>query len=136
MGRTAFDPQLPGHGPRDGRSDGLRLWSGGASTAPPLVDRLVLDLAVLVEGYAEPVALWQLASDLAEAAGCDVDLLDLRRASTVMQHQVLTRGERWWAADVRAGLFECAVLGEKLELDRARAGLLSDIRREGRIHGR
>ncbi|MEN4903692.1 nucleotidyltransferase domain-containing protein [Luteimonas sp. TWI662] len=95
-----------------------------------------LDLAVLVEGYAEPVALWQLAGDLAGTVGCDVDLLDLRRASTVMQHQVLTRGERWWASDVRAGLFECAVLGEKLELDRARAGLLSDIRREGRIHGR
>ena len=55
----------------------------------------------------------------------------------VMQQQVLTKGERWWAAEgVEAGLFECAVLSEKLELDRARAPLLRDIERDGRVYGR
>ncbi|WP_198970753.1 type VII toxin-antitoxin system MntA family adenylyltransferase antitoxin [Xylophilus sp. ASV27] len=95
-----------------------------------------LDLAVLVAGYADPVRLWELASDLSGIAGCEVDLLDLRAASTVMQYQVLMTGERWWAADVRAGLFEAFVLSEKTALDEARAGLLADIAREGRVHGR
>ena len=55
----------------------------------------------------------------------------------VMQQQVLTKGERWWVAEgVEAGLFECAVLSEKLELDRARAPLLRDIERDGRVYGR
>ncbi|MBH3341825.1 nucleotidyltransferase domain-containing protein [Pseudomonas mendocina] len=96
-----------------------------------------LDLAVLVPGYADPLTLWELASEAADIAGCQVDLLDLRRASTVMQQQVLMKGERWWAAEgVEAGLFECAVLSEKLELDRARALLLRDIERDGRVYGR
>jgi predicted nucleotidyltransferase len=95
-----------------------------------------LDLAVLVEGYADPVLLWTLASELADLAGCPVDLLDLRAASTVMQYQIITTGECWWAKDVRAALFEAAILSEKTELDTARAGLLADIQRDGRVYGR
>lgn len=94
-----------------------------------------LDLAVLVEGLAEPVALWALAGDLADVAGCPVDLIDLRAASTVMQHQILTTGQRWWAHDVQAGLFEAAMLSEKTALDTARAGLLADIAARGTVHG-
>ena len=95
-----------------------------------------LDLAVLVAGYAEPVALWNIASDLADLAGCAVDLLDLRAASTVMQYQVITTGERWWSADAQATFFELAILSEKTNLDEARAGLLADIQKKGKIYGR
>ena len=95
-----------------------------------------LDLAVLVAGYAEPLALWTLANDMAEIAGCPVDLLDLRAASTVMQYQIIITGERWWARDAQAALFEAAVLSEKTALDTARAGLLADIQKEGTIYGR
>lgn len=95
-----------------------------------------LDLAVLVAGYADPLQLWQLAGDLQDLAGCSVDLLDLRAATTVMQYQVITTGECWWARDVQAGLFEAAVLSDKTALDTARAALLEDIQREGRVYGR
>lgn len=96
-----------------------------------------LDLAVLVAGRADPLLLWELSGQLADLAGCEVDLLDLRAASTVMQYQILTTGERWWTANAtQAGLFEVAVLSEKTALDTARAGLIEDIERQGRIHGR
>lgn len=95
-----------------------------------------LDLAVLVAGYADPLLLWELAGELADIAGCPVDLLDLRAASTVMQYQILTTGERWWAQDSQAALFEAAVLSDKTDLDTARAGVLADIQREGTVHGR
>lgn len=95
-----------------------------------------LDLAVLVEGYADPVRLWELAGDLADVARCPVDLLDLRAASTVMQHQILTKGERWWARDTQAALFEAMVLTEKTWLDAARQGLMDDIGHRGTVHGR
>ena len=95
-----------------------------------------LDLAVLVAGYAEPLALWELSGDLADLAGCPVDLLDLRAASTVMQHQIVTTGQRWWAGDGQAALYEAAILSEKTELDTARAGLLGDIGKRGHIYGR
>ncbi len=94
-----------------------------------------LDLAVLVPGYADVTLLWQLSGELADIAGCAVDLLDLRAASTVMQYQVITQGERWWARDVQAALFESAILSEKTDLDTARAGLLTDIRERGTVYG-
>jgi len=56
-----------------------------------------LDLAVLIEGYADPVQLFDLANQLADQLGYEVDLLDMRAASTIMQFQILTTGECWWA---------------------------------------
>ena len=95
-----------------------------------------LDLAVLVEGKLEPLATWELAQSLAGLVGCDVDLIDLRSASTVLQYQVITTGVRLWNKDVQAPLYECAILSQKTDLDTARAGLLEDIEREGRVYGR
>lgn len=95
-----------------------------------------LDLAVLSAGYAEPLQLWELSSELAEITGCAVDLLDMRATSTVMQYQILQTGRRLWAQEPAAGLFECFVLSEKTALDSARAGLLADIQQTGKIYGR
>ena len=95
-----------------------------------------LDLAVLVAGYADPLVLWDLAGSLTDVAGCDVDLLDLRAASTIMQYQVISSGQRLWAAGVSAGLFECYVLSEKTALDSARSPLMADIARRGDVYGR
>ena len=94
-----------------------------------------LDLALLVAGYVEPLRLWELSGQLASALGCAVDLLDLRAASTVMQYQVINQGRRLWAKGLSPGLFECFVLSEKTALDAARAGLLADIAKEGRVYG-
>ena len=95
-----------------------------------------LDLAMLVEGKLDPVATWELAQLLANEADCDVDLVDLRAASTVMQYQVITAGRRLWQRDGRAALYESFILSDKTELDEARAGVLQDIQREGRVYGR
>lgn len=95
-----------------------------------------LDLAVLVAGYADPLVIWDVAGDLADVAGCPVDLLDLRAASTVMQYQVITTGQRLWSVGLPTGLFETFVLSEKTALDEARAPLMADIQRTGKIHGR
>lgn len=95
-----------------------------------------LDMAVLVAGYADVLLLWQLSGELADIAGCAVDLLDLRAASTVMQYQIITTGVRWWAKDAQAALFESAILSEKTALDMARAGLLGDIALRGSVYAR
>ena len=97
------------------------------------------DLAVLVAGYVEPGVLWELSGTLADVSGTDVDLIDLRAASTVMQYQVLTLGERWWLRAESAtlvGVWEAAMLSEMTELNSARAGLLADIATSGVIYGR
>ena len=94
-----------------------------------------LDLAVLVEGRADPVLLFELMGELADLAGCPVDLLDLRAASTVMQHQVLTSGEQLWAKDIQADLFAAAMLTEKLWFDARRAPLVQDVIKRGSVYG-
>ena len=82
---------------QQGLPDVLAIYAFGSRVNGGSHSDSDLDLAVLVAGYAEPVQLWELAGNLAAIAGVDVDLLDLRAASTVMQYQVLTRAERWRA---------------------------------------
>lgn len=95
-----------------------------------------LDLAILVAGYTDPLQLFDLANQLADQLGYEVDLLDLRAASTVMQYQVITTGRCLWAKDVQAGLFEAFILSSKTSLDEARAELLNEIREDGAIYGK
>lgn len=95
-----------------------------------------LDLAVLAAGPVNPLLLWQIAGELADIVAVPVDLLDLRAASTVMQYQVITTGRRLWNKDSQAGIFESYILSEKTALDAARAALLADIQKEGKVHGR
>jgi predicted nucleotidyltransferase len=114
----------------------LAVYAFGSQLAGTAHAGSDLDLAVLVAGYADPVALWELAGRLEDLVGCSVDLLDLRAASTVMQYQVLQGGLRLWGKPLEAGLFECFILSEKTALDAARSGLLADIHHTGHIHAR
>lgn len=115
--------------------DALAFYVFGSQATGQADTQSDVDLAVLLPGYANAQTLWDAAMELAALLNRHVDLLDLRAASTVMQHQVLTTGYRFWGDALQAGLFECFVLTEKLHLDEARAGLLRDIAERGRIHG-
>lgn len=121
---------------RDHLPESLALYAFGSRTTGTAGPASDLDLAVLVAGKADPVALWRLAGELADLAGCPVDLLDLRAASTVMQYRIITTGRRLWCIDHRAPLYESFILSEKTALDEARAPLLRIVQQEGSIHGR
>jgi len=95
-----------------------------------------LDLAVLAPGYIDPNLLWSLSNDIADLVNCEVDLLDLRAASTVMQSQVISTGKPVWDIGLQARLFEVSVLSEKLALDEAREPLLRTITDEGHVYAR
>jgi uncharacterized protein len=114
----------------------LAIYAFGSRVSGSAHAESDLDLAVLMAGYADPLKLWELASELAESVGCPLDLLDMRAASTVMQYQILQNGRRWWGQEPDASLFECFVLSEKTALDTARAGLLDDIQNRGQVYGR
>jgi len=51
-----------------------------------------LDLALLAQSPLPNLKRWELQEDLAAKFGRDVDLVDLRSATTVMQAQVLNSG--------------------------------------------
>ena len=92
------------------------------------------DLAVLVQDRADPMLLWDTASDLASLVHAAVDLLDFRAASTVMQYQILTTGERWWVRDAQVAIYEAAVLSQMTALNTARAPLFAHIGASGSVN--
>ena len=101
------------------------------------------DIAVRFSGMwralwllADPVRLWEAGEAIARRLDVDVDLIDLRAASTVMQFEIVTTGRRLFAQGGEADCFELVILGEMMDLNRARAPLIADIQREGRVHGR
>jgi predicted nucleotidyltransferase len=95
-----------------------------------------LDIAILLAGRADPLSLWELAQQLANQVGCEVDLIDLRSASTVMQYQIICSDKLLWAKDAQAAIFESFILSEKTALDTLRAGLIEDIQNDGSIYDR
>jgi predicted nucleotidyltransferase len=114
----------------------LALYAFGSRVTGGVTAESDLDLAILVDGRVDPLSLFHLAGELSEVVGCDVDLVDFRTASTVMQYQIITTGERWWKKDFRADLYEAMVLNQKTSLDEARAGLIDDIMQRGNVYGR
>lgn len=113
----------------------LGVYAFGSRVQGTFTDDSDLDLAILVAGKVDPVALWDVAQQLAIALDHDVDLLDLRAATTVMQYQILHTGRRIWARDHRAAIYESFILSEKTALDALRADLLGDIAERGRVYG-
>ena len=133
---TPFNPEDIIHTLRQAFPTALAIYAFGSriqGTARPDSD---LDLAILIEGYAPPLQLWDLANQLANQLNYPVDLLDFRAANTVMQHQILTTGQRLWGLEPQASLYECFVMSEKTHLDEARAKLLTDIEQQGAVYGR
>jgi len=96
-----------------------------------------LDLAVLPRQPLPALQRWRLQEDLAAVLGRDVDLIDLRSASTVMRAQVLRQGEVVVAWDLAAlRQFEMDACATYALLNEERAAIVTDIQSRGRVHGR
>jgi hypothetical protein len=67
-----------------------------------------------VPGAALTLQLWELANQLANQLGYEVDLLDLRAASTVMQYQIIIKGIRLWKKIYNLNFLKCLFLAQKL----------------------
>jgi predicted nucleotidyltransferase len=94
------------------------------------------DLAVLATSPLDPQRRWQLQQELAVAAGADVDLVDLRRASTVMRMQILKDARVLFDGDPTARqLFEATALSAYARLNEERRWILADIAARGNIYG-
>jgi predicted nucleotidyltransferase len=96
-----------------------------------------LDLAVVLDGPADPVSLWMAGEDIASRLDVDVDLIDLLAADTLLKHQIVTTGKRLFAADpMDAERYEIFILKDMMDLNEIRAPLIADIKRRGSVYGR
>ncbi|MGZ0085001.1 type VII toxin-antitoxin system MntA family adenylyltransferase antitoxin [Caldibacillus thermoamylovorans] len=95
-----------------------------------------VDIALISEGEPyDPYELFLLAGQLADKLGRDVDLVDLRRVSTVFQAQVIATGK---AIDCRnerkRAEFEMKTLKMYAKLNEERAPVLQQIAESGTIY--
>lgn len=96
-----------------------------------------IDLAVLAAAPLAPVQRFDAHEAIARVLGIDVDLIDLRRASTVLSLQVITTGRLLYSDDERRrDVFENFTFSSYARLNEERAAILEQIAREGSVHGR
>ncbi|GJL61161.1 MAG: toxin-antitoxin system antidote Mnt family protein [Nitrospirales bacterium] len=109
-----------------------RFGSEAQGTANPRSD---IDLAVLAKNRLMPNMLVELQQGLATILHREVDLIDLRDISTVMQMQVLSTGEYLFSGDDRAReWFEMVVFSSYARLNEERSGIFEDVRARGSVY--
>jgi predicted nucleotidyltransferase len=94
-----------------------------------------VDLAVLARYPIPALRRFELAQELAAQLHRDVDLVDLRTASTVMCMQVISTGEcLFTVSDRLQGEFEDLVYSAYARLNEERREILNDIRTRGSVY--
>jgi uncharacterized protein len=94
-----------------------------------------VDIALLPSTKLDEVARWHLQEKLASLLGRNVDLVDLRSASTVMQKEIIASGQVVYQADEaeRQG-YEARVLSSYARLQEERREILNDVIKRGHVH--
>lgn len=96
-----------------------------------------LDLALLAERAVDPQTLSSVRERVEQAAGRDVHLIDLRRASTVFRHQVVATGHVLLdRAPAAREFFEATAFSDYTRLNEERKGILDDVTRKGTVYAR
>lgn len=94
------------------------------------------DIAVLLDGKADKVLLWNSAQTLAAQLLQDVDLIDLRDATTVLQKEIIVSGQWLTKVDTFAcDLFEVHTISMYQQLQYDRQDILNDMLERAQ-HGR
>ena len=110
-----------------------RFGSQAKGTARPESD---VDLAVLARDPILSIHRFELAQELATQLHRDVDLVDLRTASTVMRMQVFSTGTCLDAPDEPARHeFEMYAYSDYARLNEERKGILKGITERGLVYG-
>jgi uncharacterized protein len=110
-----------------------RFGSTERGTARPDSD---VDLAILSSKALSELDRFELAEELAIQLHRDVDLLDLRSASTVMRMQVLSNGTCLTTKDEQARReFEMYAYSDYARLNEERREIVKGISQSGRVYG-
>ncbi|HUR34610.1 MAG TPA: nucleotidyltransferase domain-containing protein [Vicinamibacterales bacterium] len=121
---------------RHALGDGIAVYQFGSSVGGSTHRGSDVDVAVLADRPLAATDRFDLQERVAGRLGRDVDLLDLRSASTVMAMQVITTGELLFDGDpVSRGAFEDRAFSSYARLNEERRGILERIAAEGTIYG-
>lgn len=87
------------------------------------------DIAFLADVNLDNVSRWHIAEELAAELGQDVDLVDLKEASTVLKMQIVQNGRLLYGDSLGADLFEASTMTQYGHLQESRADILKAYER-------
>ena len=117
--------------------DVIAIYRFGSTVLGPTHGESDIDLAVLAPVPLDPLRRFELQERLAVVLRRNVDLVDLRAASTVMRMQVVSQGVLLRAFDASAQeSFEDHTYSAYARLNEERKEILEQVRREGTVYGR
>lgn len=117
--------------------DRIAVYRFGSSADGATHRESDIDLAVLAPTRLEARDRFDLQERIASRLGRDIDLVDLRSASTVMAMQVITGGVLLFEGDAKArGEFEDRTFSSYARLNEERRGILERVAAEGTVYGR
>ncbi|MBI5346703.1 MAG: nucleotidyltransferase domain-containing protein [Chlamydiae bacterium] len=91
-----------------------------------------LDLAILSDEKIDKIKLWELAQKIAVKIQRDVDLIDLKNASTVFQFQIFNEGKLIFCTDqIKLDFFINTTDALYLDLNEWRKEMIEDIKKSG-----
>lgn len=94
-----------------------------------------IDIAILLDGALDNIARWEISCILTDKLDKDVDLINLRNASTVMKAQIVTGGKCIYESDKKKrALFEMYSLSDYARLNEERKEIIEQVKKEGRVY--
>lgn len=86
-----------------------------------------IDIAVLADASLDNITRWHIAEKLASELDIDVDLVDLRTASTVLCQQVVTQGKRLWGTEQDEDIFAVKTISMYQHLQDERRAIIDEL---------
>ncbi len=94
-----------------------------------------LDIAVKLRTQIDNISRWRTQEKLAAQINRDVDLVELNRASLVMQFEVVSKGLKVYCADsYEVDLYETLIFSRYLDFNEIRKSIITDIIDRGSIY--
>ena len=122
---------------REAVDDVIAVYRFGSSVAGEDRPDSDVDLAFLAPCPLDPMKRFELQERLAVALGRNVDLVDLRSASTVMRMQVVSKGVVLATVEPEErDRFEDYVYSSYTRLNEERRAILERVLQERTVHGR
>lgn len=95
-----------------------------------------IDIAFFSDNEFSDYEVFMLAQEIADIVRRDVDLINLKKASTVFKAQIVGSGEVIYCTDDKRRMyFEMYAFKEYARLNEERAGILERIKRERTVYG-
>ena len=121
---------------RDRVKDPIAIYLFGSRATDAVHETSDFDIAVLPTEPIPASLRWDIQQELAIILRSDVDLVDLRSASTVMRFQVVATGELLYSSDsTEVATFEMVTLSMYTRFNEERKEILEQVKREGRVYG-